>query len=69
MTFKIDYIDKEHVELLQSVYGNKVKVENADDGENYNVMIKGGTLVVSKDHLAVGGVDFYFSDYGNVIIF
>ena len=69
MTFKIDFIDKYHVELLQAVYGNNVKTEPAGDGENYNATIKGGTLVVTEDHVTIGAIDFHFSDYGNVIIY
>ena len=69
MQFKIDFIDKEHVELLRTVYGEKVKVEPSGDGENYNATIQGGTLTLSDSGLYIGGVHFYFADYGNVIIY
>ena len=69
MNLQIDYIDEEHLSLLQVVYGEDVKATPCDDEGYYTVTIRKAVLVATESGLYIGGVKFGFSDYGNVIIY
>ena len=69
MQIKIDFISKEKAEELRKVYEGQLKIEPSGDGENVDVTIQHASIETVCGELYIGGVHFFFADYGNVIIY